>query len=101
MSTDNKTTAPAAGYTLRIHLDETRHYDCNFCSSSSPDLDGARAHHAVHVAGPDLLAAVKNIKGLATYERGIDRASQTDMQEDLEGILEAADSAIATAEPKG
>lgn len=100
MSEDTQT-APPKGYTLRIALDESRHYDCNFCSASSPDLDGARAHHAVHVAGPDLLAAVKNIKGLATYERGIDRAALTDLQEDLEGILEAADSAIATAEPKG
>lgn len=61
MSADNKTAAPAQGYTLRVHIDDTRHYDCTFCSASSPDLDAARAHHAVHVAGPELLAAAKGL----------------------------------------
>lgn len=91
---------PAKTYTKVERKDKTSVYACNLCSTESTDLDAARAHRAVHVAGPTLLAAMKNVAGLATYPQGIDRASPTDMAEDLEGILEAAAAAIAEAEPK-
>lgn len=50
---------PITGYTVRTMGDDSKSYDCTCCGNSSIDLDAARAHHAVHVAGPELLAALK------------------------------------------
>lgn len=58
MSTES---TPATGYTLRIGLNDVRTYDCDLCCEHSPDIDSARAHRAIHVAGPDLLKAAKDL----------------------------------------
>lgn len=72
------------GYTIRETLDNGRAYDCTMCPHSSPDLDLARAHYAVHVAGPELLKAIKVINN-SHGEFGFD----------------LAEDAITKAEPKG
>lgn len=63
MSTDGKA-GPSTGYTLNEHLDKSRTYDCDFCPVSSSDVDSARAHRAIHVAGPELLEALADITGV-------------------------------------
>ncbi|MDD5301538.1 MAG: hypothetical protein PHS14_00400 [Elusimicrobia bacterium] len=78
-------TRPAA-YTIRETLDNGRAYDCNMCPHASPDLDAARAHYAVHVAGPDTLTALKGVVALS------------DRKHDA---WDKAHAAIAKAEPKG
>lgn len=85
MSADAPSTA-AKGYTLRNALDDSIHYDCNLCSASSPTLDAARAHHAVHVAGPELLPALKEVVRISNRKHD---------------AWDAARAAIAKAEPKG
>lgn len=57
MSAD-KQQAPSTGYSRVENLDKSVSYHCDFCPESSPDIDAARAHRAVHVAGPELLEAI-------------------------------------------
>ncbi len=73
-------------YTRNVKDDQTATYDCGLCGHYSVDVDGARAHHAVHVAGPDLLLAL------------------TISRDKLEGEglgTDAEDEALAKAAPKG
>lgn len=56
---------PSTGYTLHVGLNDVRTYDCDFCGHHSTDIDGARAHRQEHVAGPDLLTALKKVIGLS------------------------------------
>lgn len=96
--------APSTGYSVVENHDKTRSYLCDLCPEASADIDAARAHRAVHVAGPELLKTLHDVKDLSTYEHGgIENADVTDMQEDLESIREAAEAAIAsvTPPPKG
>jgi hypothetical protein len=83
---------PARTYTKVERADKSIAYECNLCVAESPDLDAARAHRAVHVAGPELLDAAKlplewRIAGTPTGKY------QTDCE-----VIRAA---IAKAEPKG
>lgn len=73
--------------TIREQLDKSRAYDCNICPHSSPDLDLARAHYAVHVGGPELLTALKEVSD--------------DALKDTPEMWERVDAAIAKYEPKG
>ena len=76
---------PARTYTKVERADKSIAYECNLFGDESPDLDAARAHRAVHVAGPDLLAAL-------TISRGQWIHSVNSKQ---------CLAAIAKAEPKG
>lgn len=78
--------APSLGYTVNVRLDQSRSYDCDLCPHSSQDIDGARAHKAVHVAGPDLLDALIGVVAIS------DRKHEA---------WDKAHAAIAKAEPKG
>lgn len=49
------------GYTAAKALDGSVAYDCDFCAARASDLEAARAHRAVHVAGPALLAALQGL----------------------------------------
>lgn len=84
MSQDNSS-APSTGYTVSTRLDDSRSYDCILCAHSSPDVDGARAHKAVHVAGPDLLDALSTSRGQWIHSVNRDQCLK----------------ALAKAEPKG
>jgi len=75
----------SSGYTGREELDKSRAYDCNLCPHVSTELDAARAHYAVYVAGPDMLTALKEIEN-AKYSSG---------------ARTIARCAVAKAEPKG
>ena len=63
-------------------------YDCGLCPHSAPDVDGARAHQAVHVAGPELLAALKEVERI-----------NNDGERDAMEIERVYRAAIAKAEP--
>lgn len=77
------------GYTVRESDGGKRSYDCDLCPHSSVDMDGARAHRAVHVAGPELLAALK----------GLRKETRNPGRENI-FLAETCDAAIAKAEPK-
>ena len=83
MSDDTK---PTIFYAAVTYLDKPRVYLCHLCGSEAPDVDGARAHQAAHVAGPDLLEALKEVVALS------------DRKHDA---WDKARAAIAKAEPKG
>ena len=59
MSPDAKPN-PSTTYAVTERLDKTISYDCARCPHSAPDVDAARAHRAVHVAGPELFDAAKS-----------------------------------------
>lgn len=89
MSQDNKT-AHAIGYTVRTLLgDDTKSYDCNSCPHSSTGVDHARAHQAIHAAGPELLAAAKAAETGLYTGRG-----------SVPFIISMLHDAIAKAEPQ-
>lgn len=61
-------------YTRNVKDDKPATYDCCLCGNYAEDVDSARAHHAVHVAGPDLLSAAKALletRGMARGLRGV------------------------------
>lgn len=82
--------AGAKGYTIRTALDDSRHYDCVMCAHSAPSIDAARAHHAVHVAGPDMLEAL----------RVADHALEAEGFREVLPIRACVLAAIAKAEPQ-
>ena len=71
-------------YTLKVKDDQTRTYDCGLCGNYEMDVDSARAHQAVHAAGPELLKACKYaIESIGSY------SAENDLM-----------AAIAKAEPR-
>lgn len=62
--------APSTGYTVAENLDKSRSYVCDFCPNYAPDIDSARAHRNVHVLGPELLEAAKEVLGTRGQARG-------------------------------
>lgn len=90
-------------YTVIEKDGAAKSYECGMCGVSSADLDAARAHHAVHVAGPDMLRAHKAIR--ARIEGEWDQPDLVSMG-DLNGVpandfMKWTEAAIAKAEPKG
>lgn len=47
------------GYTVVERADKSLAYCCDLCPHEEGNLDAARAHKAVHVAGPELLEALR------------------------------------------
>lgn len=93
---------PSTGYHLTIGPGDVRSYDCDFCSHVGSDIDAARAHRNVHVAGPDLLVACK------AQHDAIDILLATMIAKDAKfmptksriwSILVQGNAAIAKAEP--
>ncbi len=95
-------TRPAnIGYSVRETLENGRVYDCGLCPHSSPTVDAARAHYAVHVAGPELLAAIKPLRESVTFYQDDGPNSEGWKSDELLAEMKAADDAIVKAEPKG
>ena len=94
MSADNAAAATAPGYVLRVIHDGARHYDCNSCGHTALDLDSARTHHALHVAGPDLYAA---LEGLANCPD----VNLDDLDELTTAAVLKARAVLDKARPKG
>ena len=86
------------GYTARERLDKTTEYLCDLCPHVSQDLEGARAHKAVHVAGPELLTALKAFLRAPSVGSSGHGSVTIEVQE---FNLKAARSAVDKAEPKG
>lgn len=79
----------AIGYSMVERPDKKRAYHCDLCGHESDDIDAARAHKAVHVAGPDLLEAAKIGLACLESEEGSDKTEGDKVR-----------AAIAKAEPK-
>lgn len=92
--------AYAPGYEMTIKRDGTRWYECRLCSHSAPGLDIARAHHALHVAGPDMRAALQLAEDI--LERASD-ALESLGDEQTRGLVRSAalevNFALAKLEP--
>lgn len=93
-------------YTVLERDGGAKSYECQMCGVSSTDLDAARAHHASHVAGPDLLSAAKALlvtRGAIRDYRG-KNGEHVVFQDLIRRTKDAGDLleiAVAKAEPKG
>jgi hypothetical protein len=72
-------------------------YECKLCGASSPDLDAARAHHAAHVAGPELLEVGKTFRDLDK----IGYAKPGRPGDSYNIAMQRLHAVLAKAEPKG
>ena len=83
-------------YTRNVKDDQTATYDCGLCGHYSVDVDGARAHHAEHVAGPKLKEAVERIRAAIVLD--------SDVMVKLAAVLASqtySELFAVKAEPKG
>lgn len=81
-------------YTRNAKDDQTATYDCSLCGNYELDVDGARAHQAVHAAGPELLAALKGLTNCPDVN--VDEVDVVTAD-----AMKIACAAILKAEPKG